>query len=245
MRLHFDHIEHCTGIADACCSSAAELCIVSPVASVSHPVTPRRHEPSRCQAAPAETTGRLLDAAVEEFVERGYEGAVISNIARRAGMTTGAVYARWAGKNDMLVAALDHVLEQLLPDRRIREFGLDELPVRDVMETWGASLLTSDETKDILVQLFGSARSSPDVEVRLQRFLNTHADQLSRLADRAVEEGFLDPELSTVATTRLIQAIGVGAHLLLSAGLEEHHHPSEQEWMALLVRLVSALRPLP
>lgn len=218
---------------------------MSAVPSAGRPATPRHHESARRRTTTAETTRRLLDAAVAEFVERGYEGALISNIARRAGVTTGAVYARWRGKNDVLVSALDHILEQLLPDRRIRDYGLDELPVSAMMEAWISSLLTSDGTKGILVQLYGSARSSPELEVRLQRFLNTQADQLGRLAERGVEEGFLDPELSAVATTRLIQAIGVGAHLLLSAGLEEHHHPSEQEWKALLARLMGGLRPQP
>ena len=50
---------------------------------------------------------RLLDAAAEVFAERGYEGAGVAEIARRAGVTTGAIYSRFTGKADLLAAALD------------------------------------------------------------------------------------------------------------------------------------------
>ena len=38
-----------------------------------------------------QTTERLLEAASREFMERGYEAARVSSIARRAGLTPGAV----------------------------------------------------------------------------------------------------------------------------------------------------------
>ena len=38
-------------------------------------------------------TEKLLDAAAEVFVEQGYDKGVVSDIARRAGATTGAIYA--------------------------------------------------------------------------------------------------------------------------------------------------------
>ena len=108
-----------------------------------------------------ETTRLLLEAAAEEFVEHGYDRAVVSNIARRAGVTTGAVYARWAHKSDVMVAALDHILEPILPDQRIKDFGLFALPVPDILMAWGANLLNSDATQDVLVQVFGSAPQQP------------------------------------------------------------------------------------
>ena len=57
-----------------------------------------------------DTTERLLDAAVAAFAEHGFEAATVSDIARRAGLTTGAIYARWTGKRDLIVdAAPAHV----------------------------------------------------------------------------------------------------------------------------------------
>ena len=50
---------------------------------------------------------RLIAAAVEVFAERGYDGAGVAEIARRAGVTTGAIYSRYSGKSELLLEALD------------------------------------------------------------------------------------------------------------------------------------------
>ena len=44
---------------------------------------------------PDDTTARLLTAAAEVFAEKGYDGAGVAEIARRAGLTTGAIYSRY------------------------------------------------------------------------------------------------------------------------------------------------------
>ncbi|MCY3807670.1 MAG: TetR/AcrR family transcriptional regulator [bacterium] len=190
-----------------------------------------------------ETTRRLLEAAAAEFVEHGYEKAVVSDIARRAGVTTGAVYARWPHKSDVMVAALDRIFEEILPEQRIKDFGSDALPVGDIFVMWGALLLSSDATQDVLVQVFGSARNNPAVQERLQRFLGDQADQLAHLVDRGKDEGIFDPELGTASVTLMIQAIGIGTHLLLSAGRDDLHLPSEREWAELIARLLGGLKP--
>lgn len=198
---------------------------------------PRRRSDS------AETTRRLLEAAAAEFVERGYDMAVVTNIARRAGVTTGAVYARWANKNDLMVAALDHMLEEILPERRIAHFSLTDQSAFEILAALGTSLLTPDEAQDVLTQIFGSARNNAAVQASLQRFLTGQAVQLGSLVEQGKDEGLLDPELSTVAMALFVQAIGIGTHLLLGAGREERHVPSDNEWTELLIRIIASVNP--
>ena len=190
-----------------------------------------------------ETTRRLVEAAAAEFIEHGYDKAVISDIARRAGVTTGAVYARWPHKSDVMVAALDRIFAEILPENRIKGFGLAELPVGDIFVLWGEYLLHSDIAQDVLVQVFGSARNNAAVQERLQRFLSEQAEQLGYLVERGKDEGIFDPELSTVAIAMAIQSIGIGTHLLMSAGLDHHQIPSKHEWGELIARLIKGLRP--
>jgi len=45
--------------------------------------------------------GALLDAALDVFLERGYHNASLSEIARRAGVGTPAIYRRWRTKVDV------------------------------------------------------------------------------------------------------------------------------------------------
>lgn len=52
----------------------------------------------------AQTRARILDAAREEFIERGYLAASVEDIAARAGYTRGAVYGNFASKEAVFVA---------------------------------------------------------------------------------------------------------------------------------------------
>src|SRR5690606_23767263 len=54
----------------------------------------------------AVTSERLIDAAFELFVETGFEGAKVQDIAQRAGYTTGAIYGRFGSKTSLLAAAI-------------------------------------------------------------------------------------------------------------------------------------------
>ncbi len=52
------------------------------------------------------TRERLVAAAIEVFVEQGYEQARVQDIARAAGLTTGAIYANFRDKRELLLAAI-------------------------------------------------------------------------------------------------------------------------------------------
>src|SRR3954451_12074125 len=59
------------------------------------------------ESSPADSTRqRLLDAATEVFLENGYDGTRVAEIARRAGLTTGAIYGNFESKAELLTAAL-------------------------------------------------------------------------------------------------------------------------------------------
>lgn len=55
-----------------------------------------------------------LAAALEAFVEFGYHGATMRDIARRAGLSVPGVYHYYQSKQDMLVALLDVTMDDLL-----------------------------------------------------------------------------------------------------------------------------------
>ncbi len=49
---------------------------------------------------------QILVAAGEEFVERGYVGTSVAQVAARAGFTKGAVYSNFGGKPELFAAAM-------------------------------------------------------------------------------------------------------------------------------------------
>ena len=50
-------------------------------------------------------TEEIVQAAVQEFLERGYEGASMDNIARRASLSKGGLYHHFRSKDEILIYA--------------------------------------------------------------------------------------------------------------------------------------------
>lgn len=55
----------------------------------------------------AEVRRRLLDAALGVFAEHGYANARLDDVAAAAGLTKGAIYSNFTGKDDIFFAMLD------------------------------------------------------------------------------------------------------------------------------------------
>jgi AcrR family transcriptional regulator len=68
---------------------------------------------NRRTIAKQRTREKVLEAARTLFIQRGYEGATIRDIAQAAGMSTGAVFANFADKSELFDAIIKGDLELL------------------------------------------------------------------------------------------------------------------------------------
>jgi len=75
-------------------------------ASTATPTNDTQPRLNRRQAAKVRTRQKVLDAARGLFAERGYEPATIRDIAKGAGMSTGAVFANFQDKAELFEAVL-------------------------------------------------------------------------------------------------------------------------------------------
>ncbi|HRO33831.1 MAG TPA: TetR/AcrR family transcriptional regulator [Brevundimonas sp.] len=79
-------------------------------------IAPTHEQPrlNRRQAAKIRTRGKVLDAARALFAERGYDAATIRDIAKAAGMSTGAVFANFQDKAELFETVLADEMAALL-----------------------------------------------------------------------------------------------------------------------------------
>lgn len=54
---------------------------------------------------------RILDAAAEMFIDRGYEGTSLRRLAGEVGMKAGSLYYHFASKDELLTAVLERGIE--------------------------------------------------------------------------------------------------------------------------------------
>ena len=194
------------------------------------------------EQAPAgdDTRSRLVAAAAEVFSERGYDKAGVHEIARRAGLTTGAIYGRFAGKAELLLAAIDahshSEFDALFADHRF------EGRAAEVLSTVGAHLVTREKApgQALLLEAFVAARRDPEVAALVRQVLDDRASRLAALVTDAKATGAVDPDLDTTAVVRFCHAVGLGFLLFEAVDLPE---PDPEPWEALITRLVGALAP--
>ncbi len=55
----------------------------------------------------------VLEAAINEFIEKGYENASMDAIAARAGLTKGGLYYHFKSKDDVLIKANERFMEPI------------------------------------------------------------------------------------------------------------------------------------
>lgn len=86
----------------------------------------------RTQAERRETTrAALLASARRLFAERGYAGVGLEEIVQRAGVTRGALYHQFRGKNDLFRAAYEQI-EQELTQRIASGVGSGDDPIQQL-----------------------------------------------------------------------------------------------------------------
>jgi AcrR family transcriptional regulator len=70
--------------------------------------------PTRTRPLRAETRRHVLDAAFDVFGERGIAASSLADVAARAGLTKGAVYSNFTGKDDLVLALMEeHAMARL------------------------------------------------------------------------------------------------------------------------------------
>ncbi len=197
-------------------------------------------QPLGPRARSDELTDRLLQAAIEVFTDRGIEKAGVAAIARRAGVTTGAIYSRWEGKQELLLDALDVVLVQQVAD--LLAAG-PQASAADVLESLGAHLLEREAASDaLLLEAMVTARRDPDFRELFNARVHDEEGHLALLIDNGKEAGIVDPALSTAAIVTLCQAISFG--FVVMGAIDKSTAPAD-EWNAVIHRLISAALPAP
>ncbi|MEV6645669.1 TetR family transcriptional regulator [Amycolatopsis sp. NPDC051371] len=121
---------------------------------------PQRRRPSR-----AETRRRIIDAATAVFARQGIAATSLNDIAAEAGLTKGAVYSNFAGRDDLVLTIMEeHIVVRM--ERATTVFAeladLDEATAEA-----GARLLEgidSDATwHRLLLEYWGLAMRNPTV----------------------------------------------------------------------------------
>jgi AcrR family transcriptional regulator len=188
-------------------------------------------------ATAAETRARLLRAAADAFAERGYDGTRVADIARAAGVSSGAMYAHFASKADLLVGALRAHGQRQLADLLAAD---PDRSVTDMLLVTGRGLPRRRDPRGFLiVEALVAARRDQDVAAAMREYVGEDAEWMAGLMGVAQADREVDPVLSPDALAHFCILLAIGSALVPP----DLHAVGDQEWAALLARVVAGLAP--
>lgn len=134
------------------------------------------------QTRAVQTRDALVAAAVDCLAEGGVAATATARVARRAGVSQGALFRHFPAKNDLLEAAVARVLDALF--LQFEDAMPAPTPDGDRLEVGLAALWTvyTDPRLAGVFELFLAARTDPDLQARLSPILLAHAERELALA---------------------------------------------------------------
>jgi AcrR family transcriptional regulator len=184
---------------------------------------------------PEETRERLLDAAARTFELKGYEGATVAQIAKEAGVSSGAIYAHYSTKAELLVDALRAHRERataalFTPGRRSN--------VADLLVALGVRLGTRDpEAAALLAEALLASRRDAELAQVLAAALGEREELMAALITRGQTAGELTGDVSPEAAARFALMLGLGSMLVRTLDLPE---TDPADWTAFIRRVIGA-----
>ena len=144
-----------------------------------------------------EVRERIVAAALRVFGERGYHGSTIADVVRESGLSVGAIYTYFRGKDDLFLATCD-----LASGRGLGELAARLPAGRTVAERLAIAIgfyfdsaegeaSTGAGNGHFLVQAWAQADADPAVREMLQR----RREQLVMAGTFLIEEGMARGEL--------------------------------------------------
>ena len=164
----------------------------------------------------------LVNSAAEVFAEKGYHAAAVADIARRARLTTGAIYNRFAGKAGLINAV---IIDKLSVGAQIVGF--------DVVQVLASSQAISDPAvSDLIVRLNDNSeldnrglrlaardasRHEPEVAAVVGPLQEATLANMANFVRNAQGEGLLRSDIDAETAVWFLSVNPVGAGLVCAA----------------------------
>ena len=184
-----------------------------------------------------------MEAAADVFSEQGYDGVRVQDIARRAGLTTGAIYANFRNKAGLLLRTITAITTTHLAGADHPTDDGASKAADDLVEAVTEATSKGDaKARALLLEAFVAARRDTDVRQLLRQRLNVSTRRLTDRVERAKADGDVDQGLDTRSVVRLLQALRFGISSLETV---DTAMPGEDAWRQLSAVVIQGLRPRP
>jgi AcrR family transcriptional regulator len=177
---------------------------------------------------------QLLEATGRVFASKGYDGTKIMDIVRESGLSSGAVYGRFASKDELLLAAVIAAVEQSSIAHRF-----NQRPVAELLAEASRADEPLDDQEAMQLEAFIAARREPTLAAAIAeartRWRTTIAGPL---IERASVDGSASPDADFDSLVYLMQTLHLGLLVQRGAG---QHAPDNDAWQRFIEHLLRSM----
>ncbi len=174
--------------------------------------------PRRTHEDSLETKRSILESAQRLFSRRGYERTSLSDIAKYAGVTRGAIYWHFENKEELLVGLIDYIeTEQLGVNKLIQACDPNEPNPLGILKESIASMVQEDIDKFInstmmsmIISIMNGISGNTEVREKLIEFVNGRNETLAKAIKNCISKGQLPSNISVKAAVEHITTFCVG-----------------------------------
>lgn len=164
---------------------------------------------------------QIIDAAVHEFIEKGYHGASMQSIADRANLTKGGIYYYFSSKDEIMLSANDRYFEPVIVlmekarNNQSPSKGLNKF-IHDYLSHWTRHPRELVFTFLSLAKVLQDKKMWSPIEVYHEMMVSFYKD----LLQKGVEAGELKKHDTNNRAIALFAALdGVTAYLVMCDSL--------------------------
>jgi TetR/AcrR family fatty acid metabolism transcriptional regulator len=151
--------------------------------------------------------GRILDAAVRIFADKGFYNAKVSEIARVAGVADGTIYLYFKSKDDLLISLFEDRMEQVNANVRAA-LSTDVPPVDKLRRLLQLHLELVEQNPHLAEVLTVELRQSTKF---LKEYRQTKFGEFLKLIAEPIEEGQRDGSIRSDLSAPVVARALFGA----------------------------------
>ena len=167
----------------------------------------------------AETRARLVAAAMEVFLERGFADTRVQDITTAAGFTTGALYSHFGSRMEILAEALvtegERLVDQL--STNLSQFGPDPDPVTSQLATQLTDV--PSDVDRLMLEAITMATRSDEARSTIASAFTRVRGRVDELMEDALGAGRLDASTDPQAASLLFLSLTLGATVIRALDL--------------------------
>lgn len=163
----------------------------------------------------------IIIAASQLFLELGFSGTSMDEVARKAGVSKQTVYSHFSSKEQLFSAAIHAAVERYFPETVLGSLDQHSLEgdLRVVCESYARLLLSPEALALHRVMVTESSKDNRISELFMASGPDEMEEKLLELLNGWVKSGELDIDDTAKASAMLITLIKGRPHFLFSIGL--------------------------